>query len=160
MMTQIGEAPKQTDREQLENLPSSTLFDLARNEAARWAARKVAVALLMDRADHRTKHNELAVLVQHVAKEIMSGETIPEPATSPESGLPLGAVKFLSFVDGLETRDHLDRLAEGIDAEPASNTGPFSASITTASLFGSGEPSDLGNMDPLPTATPTPKSGS
>jgi hypothetical protein len=71
---------RQTEREALEQLPSSTLFDLARNESARWVARKTATALLVERVDVRTKHPDLALLVQHVASEVLGGQPEPEPA--------------------------------------------------------------------------------
>ena len=75
----MKDIPRQTEREQIENMPSSVLFDLARNESARWEARKAATALLVDRADSRTKHAELAVLVQQIAHEVIGGtQSIPE----------------------------------------------------------------------------------
>ena len=159
----MKDIPRQTEREQLESMPSSVLFDLARNESARWEARKAATALLVDRSDPRTKHVELAVLVQQIAHEVIGGaQNIPEQRKfewKPTSNLPPETWSVLSkaseaeFDKALHASPPVDSGSADdqklgpdsfplslpqercIHTKPAANTGPFHASVTTKTLF-------------------------
>ena len=149
---------RQTEREQIENMPSSVLFDLARNESARWEARKAATTLLVDRADPRTKHVELAVLVQQIAQEVIGGtQSLPEQREfewKPTCHLPPETWSALSKASEAEfdTALHSSPPVDPHIADPASNTGPFHASVTTKTMFQEEVP-PLEPPGPAPVAT-------
>lgn len=65
-------------------MPPSTLYDMARNENARWEARKEAYLILLDRAHPLANHENLYQLAYMVADEVIGGEK-SSPADIPES---------------------------------------------------------------------------
>lgn len=92
--------------EQLGHLPESSLFDIARNGSAPREFRLFAVELLLDKGYAKADHEELAGLVA----EVKGGWA------EPDSQLPL------SFVESV------------VEDEVVS--GPFQASVTTATMSG------------------------
>jgi len=99
---------RQTDRELLEHMPPTVLFDLARNESARLAARLAAMQLLIEQQHPLAKHPNLAQLAYHVADEVLGSPPPPE---------------------------ELEKMAEP-EPEPEPSNGVFKASFATSSMFG------------------------
>lgn len=99
--------------EQLGHLPESSLFDIARNGSAPREFRLFAVELMLDRGYKKADHEELAGLVA----EVKGGWA------EPESQLPL------SFTDD-------DDLALSDEELEDALSGPFRASVTTATMSG------------------------
>lgn len=94
--------------EQLGHLPESSLFDVARNGSAPREFRLFAVELMLDKGYAKANHEELAGLVA----EVKGGWA------EPESQLPLSFVEPPVFI------------------EDVVGGGPFSASVTTATMSG------------------------
>lgn len=101
--------------EQLGHLPESSLFDIARNGSAPREFRIFAVELLLDKGYAKANHEELAGLVA----EVKGGWA------EPDSQLPL------SF-----TEDDDDDLMVSDEELEDALSGPFRASVTTATMSG------------------------
>ena len=59
----------QSVTEQIQHLPETILFDMARNESAVWEFRKAAASLLLDKKYKKADHPDLSQLVAEIRKE-------------------------------------------------------------------------------------------
>ena len=124
--------PRQTEREQIQHLPPSTLYDLVRNESARLAARIAAMKILVEQQHPLAKRPEVAQLARYVAEEVLGGAPAPEPDPA-----TIGPI-------------------ETFTESPAALAGPFRASVTTNTMF---RDEEICNIPPLaPPTEPKPKS--
>lgn len=116
-------------QDQFGHLPAQILFDLARNEAATREWRKAAVEFLLDRNATQASHPELAALVMEIKAERVAKREVEAVVESAVEG-------------ELETEFHVPSVPATLpphSGETLKVAGPFSASITTASLTGDDE---------------------
>lgn len=106
--------------EQLGHLPESSLFDIARNGSAPREFRLFAVELMLDKGYAKANHEELAGLVA----EVKGGWA------EPESQLPL------SFAEETPEASREEIVAHFQEHVASLNSGPFQASVTTATMSG------------------------
>jgi hypothetical protein len=142
---------KPIERAEMNRFPPSTLYDIARNENARWEARKHAYLLLLDRAHPLAKHENLQQLAYMVADEIMTIKTDVKPDTAATSEGPKfpnsanlvqndvpdtnldGESPEAAEMEHVSEEQALEFAREQADIKPdtVSTSGPFTAGFTT-----------------------------
>jgi len=140
-MTQ--EIQHQTPRESIEHLPAQTLLHLARNESATQEFRIAAVELMVDNGFSEANHPELALLAQEVRRRsdtkaevtaIVESATEESLDKNDANGVIDGAKFFKA--DDLESTENrkFDWKAFAKLRKASDDTGPFKASVTTATM--------------------------
>jgi len=140
----------QTPREQLLGLQEQQLFDLARNESARWIYRKIAAGLLKEKGLLKANHPEIA----HVLSAFLA-EIVPVVHESEVSAVVETAQKTEIVAPAAVQVVTKPPVSGGFDAQNTpsivgsfpilapntsytvsipESTGPFKASVTTTSL--------------------------
>lgn len=115
---------KPIEMAEMRRYPPSTLYDLARNENARWEARKHAYLLLLDKGHPLAKHENLQQLAYMVADEVMSGKPEQAIANTEQPDPPLTSPEDA----------HMEQVSEdqaATFAEEQQSAGPFPAGFTT-----------------------------
>ena len=156
------EIQKQTSRESIEHLPESVLLALARNEAAQSDFRLAAVELMIDNGFGSANHPELALLAQEVQRRVSTKaevSAIVESATEEslddvpdtdgfDSGFDWKSFIRLRKGAGPDTAQEIDPNAvvaalkhslPKLTPDHPDVTGPFKASVTTATMQAEGE---------------------
>lgn len=128
----------QDPREQLSGLQEQQLFDLARNESARWLYRKIAAGLLKEKGYLKANHPEIASVLAAFLAEVVAVQhesEVSDPAKVAQVVAQTSPITAQVIYTPTEKSGEWEKMVDVHLA--ATENGALKASVTTETMSAS-----------------------